>query len=43
MGTVIVCAEAVHSPVEVLQVDLLVILGNEKNKRHHSPLPFVLS
>lgn len=42
MGTVIVCAEAVHTPVEVLQVDLLVILGNDKNERHRSPSPFVL-
>lgn len=42
MGTVVVCAEAVHAPVEVLQVDLLVVLGNEKNKRHRSPSPFVL-
>jgi len=42
MGTVVVRAEAVHAPVEVLQVDLLVILGSEKNKKHCSPLPFVL-
>lgn len=41
MGTVVVCAEAVHAPVEVLEVDLFVVLGKEKNKRHRSPSPSV--
>lgn len=42
MGALVVCAEAVDAPVEMLQVDLLVVLGKEKNKRHHSPSPFGL-
>lgn len=42
MGTVVICAEAVHAPVEVLQIDFLVILGKEKNKMYHSLLPSLL-
>lgn len=39
MGTVIICAEAVHAPVEVFQINFLVILGKEKNKMYRSPPP----
>lgn len=33
MGALVVCAEAVHTSVEVLQINFFVILGEEKGRK----------